>query len=223
MIAALAGALVLALLPVPPLSGPVVDRAGALSQPERARLEELAKGARATKGGEGPQLAFLIVKSLEGEPIESYSIRVAEQWRLGSKQASNGLLFVVSLDDREVRIEVGGGIEGELTDAQAGRIIRETIVPAFRQGAYGAGLRAGAARALGHLGIDSPGAAPREAGREASPLEAFIVIALIVVIAIFGRRLGIPMGRGGFGGRGGGGGYRGGGGGFSGGGASGKW
>src|SRR5690606_14236251 len=110
--------------------------------------------ARRSLQAGGPQMAFLIVPSLEGEAIEDYSMRVAETWKLGSKERDDGLLFVVSVGDRAVRIEVGGGIEGALTDVQAGRIIREIVVPAFRREAYGEGLHAAAIRALGHLGVE---------------------------------------------------------------------
>lgn len=228
-------ALFLALVSVPTLSGPVVDTAGALSQPERVRLERLAQEARASSGGDGPQLAFLIVPSLEGEPIESYSIRVAERWKLGSKGRDNGLLFVVALEERTVRIEVGGGLEGELTDALSSRIIRETIVPAFRDGAYGAGLRAGAGRALAAIGVETS-EAPRGARerQEGAPIPIIFIIAVFILLGI-ARSLGFPIGGrggpwmggprggGGYRGGGGGGGYRGGGGGFSGGGSSGRW
>ncbi|HWV39319.1 MAG TPA: TPM domain-containing protein, partial [Vulgatibacter sp.] len=135
MIAALAGALLFALLPVPRLVGPVVDQAGVLAPAEAARLEGFARAALAADGGKGPQLAFLVVRSLDGEPIESFSIRVAEAWKLGDAGRDDGLLFVLSIDDREARIEVGGGIEGELTDVQAGRIIRDRMLPEFRRGA----------------------------------------------------------------------------------------
>lgn len=230
MIAALAGALLLALLPVPTLDGPVVDRAGVLSQPERARLDELARAAQAAAGGKGPQLAFLVVPSLEGEPIESYSIRVAEKWKLGAKDRDDGLLFVVSIEDRVARIEVGGGLEGELTDVQAGRIVREIMAPAFAQGGFGAGLRAGAEASLSALDVDV--GQPKAPRRDEAPINPLLLFAAVVAFYFVARALGIPIrlgGPGGFGGSGGGrrggggGGYRGGGGGFSGGGASGRW
>ena len=230
MIAALASALVLALVPVPSLDGPVVDRAGVLGPSEKARLDDLARAARDANGGKGPQLGFLIVPSLDGEPIESFSIRVAEAWKLGAETRDDGLLFVVSIEDRAARIEVGGGLEGDLTDVQAGRIIRDRMLPAFRQGAYGAGLQAGAADALSQLGVDAGQPPPRDGG---APINPLILAVVLVAFAIGARFLGIPIrfgGPGGFGGfggggrrGGGGGGYRGGGGGFSGGGASGRW
>jgi len=236
---ALAAALLFALLPVPRLTGPVVDQAGVLSAREEAQLAELSRRAMAADGGTGPQVAFLIVPSLEGEPIEAYSIRVAEAWKLGTAEKDNGLLFVVSTGDRKMRIEVGGGLEGEITDAQASRIIREILAPAFRANRYGDGLLAAAGTALSYAGVDvgqAPRRSPQHGERRGIPLVALIFFAMFFLGRILGGRrrgafwLGAGMGTlghrhrgGGFGGGGFGGGFRGGGGGFSGGGASGSW
>ena len=247
LIAAPAGADV----PVPPLTGPVVDRAGVLDADSAARLERLARGARALEDGNGPQLQYLLVDTLDGEPIESYAMRVAEAWKIGSKGRDNGVLVVVAVKDRRVRIEVGGGVEGGLTDAQAGRIIRTTVAPAFREGRYGEGLYDAGRQILAALGSLPQGAGegkPRAAAREVpgtllGALLGFLfagggpVVALLLLFAVISI-LGIGRGRrgpwnrwgggGGFGGGGwsgggGGGGWSGGGGGFSGGGASGSW
>ncbi len=245
-------ALAQALIPVPALTGPVVDEVGVLDAAAARRLESLARAARAQEGGKGPQLQYLIVRSLDGEPIEDFSMRVAEAWKVGSRGQDNGVLVTVAVEGRAVRIEVGGGLEGGLTDAQAGRIIRGTIVPAFRQGAYGEGLYAAGEQILGALGAlprDVPGG--RRVGPGAGPgvlpvvLPGFFGSGLVVVFILFlvlrllfglgARRRrwwwGGPFGGGGFGGGlgggswggGGGGGWSGGGGGFSGGGASGRW
>lgn len=235
-VAALAAGLVLAAVPVPPLTGPVVDRAGVVAAPDAARLDALARSARAANGGRGPQLAFLVIPSLEDEPIEEYSIRVAEAWQLGGATEDNGVLFVVAVNDRKMRIEVGNGVEGELTDAQSGRIIRETLAPAFREGRYGDGLYAGAARALQALGVEGAGLPGPEAYRrqvrhkQVSPLFLILFAIPFFLLRLLGgrHRRSFWMGPGGFGGGGfgggrGGGGYGGGGGGFSGGGSSGSW
>ncbi|MBX7058678.1 MAG: TPM domain-containing protein [Leptospirales bacterium] len=125
---------------VPPLSGRIVDLAGALSPATIHSVEQrLADHERET----GNQIAILIVPSLEGDPIEDYSIRVAEQWRLGTAKNDNGILFLISTGDRRMRIEVGQGLEGALTDAQASRIIRETVAPLFREGRMDDGVVAG--------------------------------------------------------------------------------
>jgi len=237
-----------ALIPVPPLTGPVVDLAGVIDRGDQARLEALCRAARQQKGGQGVQLQFLTVPSLEGEPIADLSIRVAEAWKIGTKGADNGVLVTVSRDDRTVRIEVGGGLEGELTDVQSRRIIQDTIVPAFRAGRFGEGLYDAGVQILGALGsLPSNVAAPprsRPAVHFSSLGIVFFVILFILVriFSGFGFRRrrslwGLPWilmgggspwrggsGWGGWGGGGGGGGsWGGGGGGFSGGGASGRW
>lgn len=228
--------------PIPPLGGPVVDAAGLLDRGAARRLEALARAARSAEGGQGVQLQYLVVRSLEGEPIEDYSIRVAEAWRIGTKGKDNGVLVTVAVEDRAVRIEVGGGLEGGLTDAQASRIIRGTIVPEFREGRYGDGLYDAGVQvlsALGSLPADVRQSARTRARPGAAPPFLGILVALLVISSILGsifrgfgprrrRHLwwggGPWMGGGGWGGGGGGGGgWSGGGGGFSGGGASGRW
>jgi uncharacterized protein len=144
--------LVLSLLcavhPVPALAGPVVDEAGIVEATARARLEALARAARALNGGEGVQLQIWTVPSLEDEPIEDLSIRAAEIWKLGSKGKDNGLLLVVARAERKFRLEVGGGLEGDLPDIQAKHLLDATLVPAFRRGDYGGGLYAASVAAL---------------------------------------------------------------------------
>ena len=227
---------------VPRLTGPVVDEAGLLGRDEETRLEALCRAARAQEGGTGVQLQYLLVPSLQGEPIESFSMRVAEAWKIGSRGRDNGVLLVVSRDDHRVRIEVGAGLEGGLTDAQSGRIIRATLAPAFREGRYGDGLYAAGRQILAALGALPPGMAgePRARGGEApreiplpilGPIIGFLLalgsplLFIFLVIAFFVFRLGRwnrwrrgggPWG--GFGGGLGGGGFGGGGGGWSGGG-----
>jgi uncharacterized protein len=125
---------------VPFLSGRVVDEAGLLSAAARQRLEsELAVLERQT----GDQVAVLIVKSLDGEPIESYSVKVAQTWKLGQKGKDNGVLLLVSRDDRKLRIEVGYGLEDKLTDLGTHRIIDEVIRPRFQQGDFDGGVEQG--------------------------------------------------------------------------------
>jgi uncharacterized protein len=220
------------LRPVPPLTGPVVDQAGLLDPAGRAPLEALALSARGQDEGRGVQLQFLLVPDLGGEPIESFSIRVAEAWKIGTKGKDNGLLFVVARDEHRARIEVGGGLEGELTDARSGQIIRETIVPAFRAGQYGAGLQAAALQALAAVGVTTAERAPplRRSSRGLSGPVMLLFILPLLLLSLLGRKRRYGYGpwigggwSGGSGFGGGGGGWGGGGGGFSGGGASGSW
>ncbi|ABS25134.1 YgcG family protein [Anaeromyxobacter sp. Fw109-5] len=227
---------------IPPLTGPVVDAAGLLGREDVRRLEALARAARAREGGAGVQLQYLVVPALEGEPIEDYSIRVAEAWKIGTRGKDNGVLVTVAVEDRAVRIEVGGGLEGGLTDLQSSRIIRGTIVPAFRAQRYGQGLYDAGVQILGALGALPSGLQPARTPRPQVRLSSLAILALFILMFVgraltgFGPRRrrhlwwgggpwigGGGWGGGGGGGFGGGGGWSGGGGGFSGGGASGRW
>lgn len=115
----------------------VHDDALVLRQETIDRLEkELAHYEDSTSN----QIAVLIISSLEGESIETYSIRVAEKWELGQKDKDNGVLLLIAVDDHEMRIEVGEGLEGVLTDAMSSRIIRNEMAPAFRRGDFDGGV-----------------------------------------------------------------------------------
>ena len=130
---------------VPP-AGRVVDLANALSATTEAALEaDLVAHQDSTSN----EVAVLTLPSLEGEPLERYATRVARAWGLGREGRDNGVLVLVVLDDRAVRIEVGGGLEGALTDATAGSIIRAEMVPRFREGNVDGGVLAGVGAVLG--------------------------------------------------------------------------
>jgi uncharacterized protein len=128
------------LQPVPALAARVTDLAGTLTADQRARLEQKLAAFEARKGA---QLAVLIVPTTKPEEIEQYSIRVVEQWKLGRAKADDGALLLVARSDRRLRIEVGHGLEGVLTDAQSRRIIDEIVAPRFRKGDYAGGISAG--------------------------------------------------------------------------------
>lgn len=203
----------------------------------------LAARERAT----GAQMVVAIFPSLEGENLEDVSIRLAERWRVGQKSLDNGVILVVFVRDRKVRMEVGYGLEGVITDAVAGRIIREVIAPRFGEGRYAAGLEAAADAVFARVETRA-GGSPRRApgGVDWStwlPLGfvALLIVAFFVGAARQARRAHRfytagphgwytpsvpiffpPMGGGG-GGGGGNGGFSAGGGGFGGGGASGDW
>lgn len=133
-------------LEVPYLTGRVVDLAGILSRETIDTIEaKLAAHEQATSN----QVAVLIIPSLQGETIEEYSIRVAETWKLGQKEKDNGVLLLVAVEDRKLRIEVGDGLEGTLTDALCSRIIRHEIVPHFKNGDFDRGIQAGVDAILG--------------------------------------------------------------------------
>ena len=133
---------------VPQLSGRVVDEAGILSDPAETRLTALLA---AYEDSTTNQVVVLTIPSLEGESIEAFSIRVAETWGLGTEENDNGVLLVVAVEDRGLRLEVGQGLEGELPDVIAGRIIREEIVPYLRQGNYERGIEVGVLAVLEQL------------------------------------------------------------------------
>ncbi|MCE9592656.1 MAG: TPM domain-containing protein [Planctomycetes bacterium] len=235
---------------VPSNDGWVTDRAGLLSAGEEQTLEEDLEAFRQKTGHE---LALLTVPNLAGGSIENLALETSRAWKMGRKDVSDAALLVIAKEDREMRIEVGRGLEGELTDLECGRIIREEIVPRFRTGDFYAGIRAGldamkAATAPGFAGL--PASALARARKQAiERLVKIVVVLLFFVFAIISgihrRRhgpqplggglapfglgmllgsLGRSSGRGSGGGFGGGGfGGFGGGGGFSGGGASGRW
>ena len=133
---------------VPLLSGRVTDNAGILSAETVSRLDTLLKRHEDSTSN---QVAVLTIASLEGEVLESYSMRVAETWKLGRKEKDNGVLLLVVSDDRKVRIEVGRGLEGNLPDITCGLIIRKVIVPRFRDGDYDGGVNAGVDAILASL------------------------------------------------------------------------
>jgi len=129
-----------AALDVPPLTGRIVDLAHVLPS---STVESLMAQLAAHETQSSNQLAVLIVPSLEGEPLEEFSHRVATTWRLGQKGTDNGALLLVAIKERKVRIEVGYGLEGVLTDARSAQIIRNEIVARFRAGDMAGGVTAG--------------------------------------------------------------------------------
>jgi uncharacterized protein len=129
-------------LDVPRLTGRVNDNAGMLSKEAISRLDAALADFERT---DSTQLVVLTIPSLQGEPLEDYAIKVAQAWGIGQKGKDNGVLLLVSKGDRKVRIEVGYGLEGRLTDALTGRIIDHAIVPAFKAGRFDAGIEAGVA------------------------------------------------------------------------------
>ncbi|HXH82024.1 MAG TPA: TPM domain-containing protein [Candidatus Tectomicrobia bacterium] len=158
----------------------VNDYARLLGDAERQRLEAtLAERERAT----GAQMVIAIFPSLEGEDLEDFSIRLAEQWRIGQKGLDNGVILLVFVQDRRMRMEVGYGLEPVLTDLEAGQIIREAVAPRFRQGRWAEGLHAAIdavfARVTGERVIT-----PRPGGRpDPATLALLGVVGVIVLVA----------------------------------------
>jgi len=145
LVAALAPAFAQALAPVPQLTAPVTDLTGTLTPDQVSALE--AK-LRAFEQAKGSQVAVLIVPTTQPEVIEQYSIRVVDQWKLGRGKVDDGVLVLVALNDRKVRLEVGYGLEGALPDATANRIIQQDILPSFKRGDYYGGINTGVDRVM---------------------------------------------------------------------------
>src|SRR5947209_7972198 len=130
---------------VPPLTGRVVDRTATLGSGDIAALDKTLRDFEARKGS---QIAVLIGPTTQPETIEQYSIRVAEAWKIGRKKIDDGAILVVAKDDRKLRIEVGYGLEGALTDVTSKRIIDEEITPKFKSGDFAGGISAGVNRMI---------------------------------------------------------------------------
>jgi uncharacterized protein len=130
---------------VPPLTGRVVDQTATLSSGDIAALTQTLKDLETRKGS---QIAVLIVPTTEPETIEQYSIRVADAWKIGRKKIDDGALMVIAKNDRHLRIEVGYGLEGALTDVTTKRIIDEVITPKFKAGDFAGGVTAGVNRII---------------------------------------------------------------------------
>jgi uncharacterized protein len=135
-----------ALVAVPPLTGRVVDQTGTLSSGDIAQLTQTLADLERRKGS---QIAVLIVPTTDGEAIEQFSLRVAEAWKIGRKKIDDGALLVIAKNDRRLRIEVGYGLEGVLTDVTSKRIIDEVITPKFKNGDFAGGISAGVNRIIG--------------------------------------------------------------------------
>ncbi|MFC3068492.1 TPM domain-containing protein [Phenylobacterium soli] len=229
----------------PALTGRVVDDASALSPQTRASLD-VKLAALETKTSR--QLVVVTVPSLQGYSIEDYGYQLGRAWGIGEKGRNNGVLLIVAPNERRVRVEVGYGLEGVLTDALSSVLLQERVLPKFRSGDVEGGVVAGADALIDQLSLPDDQARARVAaaaqpepkgGATSVPIIVLVLLGLWVVLGLFGTITGRPghrmdlwllpllllMSGGGHGrrGRGGGGGFRGGGGSFGGGGASGSW
>ncbi|HMG94228.1 MAG TPA: TPM domain-containing protein [Chryseolinea sp.] len=160
----------------------VHDEANIISAQSEAMLESMLKSERDSTSN---QIAVLTMRSLQGEPIEDYSLRVAEAWKLGKAEKDNGVLLLIAIDDRELRIEAGYGLEGVLTDALSSRINRNEIAPHFRQGDYDGGVQAGVTAIIqaikGEYKNDDP--PQRRKSSRRSPLTTLVILIIIIIIA----------------------------------------
>lgn len=232
-------------LAIPELTSPVQDQAGLLTT---RKAQQLDRTLRTLYSQTKTQLAILIVPTLNGESIEQASIKVAEKWKLGTAKEDRGVLLMMAIKERRMRIEVGQGLEGDLPDAYAKRIIDEVIAPLMRERAFDDAVTLGVAAIVQRtdpefpianvLGVRASDAVRGGPARTLSLTEKiFFFAVLFLLFLLFVRYPSLffllllsssRRGSGGYGGyyggRGsGGGGWSGGGGGFSGGGASGGW
>ena len=130
----------------PPLERPIIDQTESLANEDIDRIAQLINVERQKKSF---QIGVLMISTLgSDDSLEEYSLKVARQWGVGDKKKSNGVLLLIAKNDRKMRIEVGNGMEGSLTDARASQIIRNTIAPKFRSGDYAGGVEAGVKRII---------------------------------------------------------------------------
>ena len=181
---------------VPPLKARVTDLTGTLAPAQRDTLERELQAFESRKGS---QIAVLIVPTTRPEAIEQYSIRVAETWKLGRKGVDDGVLLLVAKDDRELRIEVGSGLEGVIPDAVAKRVVSEIIIPYFKQGDFYGGIHAGLVRLI-RLIDGEPLPPPQARDNSWAGIQNLLPFAFVAAIvgggllrALFGRLVGASI------------------------------
>lgn len=165
----------------PPLERPIIDQTESLANEDIDRIAQLINAERQKKSF---QIGVLMIPTLgSDDSLEEYSLKVARQWGIGDKKKSNGVLLLIAKNDRKMRIEVGNGMEGSLTDARASQIIRNTIAPKFRSGDYAGGVEAGVKRIID--AAEGRNLSDNDIDGESIVSMLFIVIFItIIVIAI---------------------------------------
>lgn len=178
-------------LDVPRLTGHVNDYAEMLSPQARQELE-----ARLTafERSDSTQIVVLTIPTLGGDPLEEYSIKVAEAWRIGQKGVDNGAILLVAKQERKIRIEVGRGLEGKLTDLVSGRIIRGDMAPLFKSGDFGGGIAAGVTSIMAVVKGEYK-ATPRDLTqkRKSAP-PIFTLVIFLLVACVFLGSISRPLG-----------------------------
>lgn len=173
-------------LDVPQLKARVNDHARMLGSGVGRQLETVLAELERT---DGTQVVLLTIDSLKGDSLEDFSIRVVEKWKLGQKDFDNGVLLLIAKNDRKIRIEVGYGLEGKLTDLVSGRIIRNVIAPQFKMGRFDQGILEGISAIIGVVKGEytAPRAARRSRGGSGVSAGLIPIIALILFINMLGR------------------------------------
>lgn len=169
----------------PSYSGFVNDYTNTLSKEEVQKLETKIKEYETQTTN---QIAIALVKTTEPESIEEYSIHLADKWKPGQKGKDNGILMLFAMDDRKMRIEVGRGLEGSLTDLQATRIIDDVMVPEFKNKNYYSGINKGIDRIIVAVSPDSPiasvSAALIEKNEQSDAAALFVIIIVIILVVL---------------------------------------
>lgn len=170
---------------VPELMGRVNDYAQMLGPQAERYLEGVLQDLERT---DGTQIVVLTIPSLEGESLEGFSIRVAEQWKIGREENDSGAILMISKQDRKIRMEVGYGLEGRLTDLMSGRIIRNVIAPQFKQGQFDQGVIDGVAAMIGTVkGEYTASRSPRQARPKSGGPGLMGIFILLFLINVIGR------------------------------------
>jgi uncharacterized protein len=187
-------------LPVPPLSGRVVDQTGTLTPPQ---VEALTAKLAAIETQHGAQVVIVIVPTTAPEDVASFAQRVGEQWKVGRKDVGDGLILLVAKNDRAVQIQVAKALQGAVPDIAAGRIISQQIVPAFRNGDFAGGLNSAVDRIgerIASEGLPTPaqprqgGSARRSGGFDLQTISVFLFIAVPILGSVLGRMMGRKLG-----------------------------
>ena len=168
---------------VPAMNGRVNDYAKIIRESDEREIEEYLAGLERSSG---IQIAVLTMPSLDGEDISSFGIRVADKWKLGDKEKDNGAILIVAYAEHDLRIEVGDGLEGSLTDAKCGLILRNVIVPEFRDGNYSGGIMKGV-KDMGAIAAGDESAVSRSVreGEDNSGDDSLVPVFVIIVWLIY--------------------------------------
>jgi len=175
---------------VPPLAGHVTDLTSTLTPAQKESLEQTLAAFEARKGS---QLAVLLLPTTAPEGIDQYALRVAEQWKIGRAKVDDGAILVVAKDDRTLRLEVGYGLEGALSDIVSKRIISDTIVPRFKQGDYFGGIDAGLAqiiRVVDGEALPAPASKRTQGPDDLRQMFPFLLIVVLVVGGVLRNTIG---------------------------------
>ncbi len=180
-------------VPVPALEARVTDLTGTLTAGQQSALEDKLAAFEARKGA---QLALLILPTTQPEDIAQFSIRLADAWKIGRAGPDDGVVLIVAKDDRAMRIEVGRGLEGAVTDVTSGRIINDTIAPLFKQGDFYGGVNAGLdqlVRVIDGEPLPPPDQRWQRRARRPIPVPA-IVIGFLAFFGVFNAMVGRIIG-----------------------------